>query len=145
MSAPEIREVAFGSPAYDEACSLRDELLRRPLGLTLTAEDREGEERQWHLVAEAGGKVVACLVLQPLSGGELKMRQVAVAAAFQKRGLGRALVERAEALGRERGSVTMVLHARLPVVPFYEMLGYRALGEPFVEVTIPHRRMHKAL
>lgn len=145
MNRAVIREVAYASREYLAACELREELLRCPLGLRLTEQDRAGEESHFHLVAECEGKVVGCLVLEPLTQGELKMRQVAVAPDWQRRGLGSALVSRAELLGRERGARSMVLHARTPIVGFYERLGYAVEGEPFVEVTIMHRRMRKAL
>jgi predicted GNAT family N-acyltransferase len=39
----------------------------------------------------------------------------------------------------------MVLNARDTAIPFYLHLGYELVGEPFVEVGIPHRKMRKAL
>jgi len=39
----------------------------------------------------------------------------------------------------------MLLHARETAVSFYTELGYEVFGEPFVEVTVPHRKMRKTL
>jgi GNAT superfamily N-acetyltransferase len=141
----ELREVAFGSDAYREACELRDLVLRRPLGLSLSAEDVAGEAEQFHLVAFDEAGLAGCLVLVPGENAEIKMRQVAVAERAQRRGVGRALVARAEVLGRERGFRLMTLHARRGAVPFYERAGYVVTGPEFVEVTIPHFKMTKAL
>ena len=46
-----IRQVAFGSPQFDEMLKLRDDLLRRPLGLTFEEEDISEEAKlvQKHL------------------------------------------------------------------------------------------------
>jgi ribosomal protein S18 acetylase RimI-like enzyme len=141
----EIREVAFGSDEYRLACALRDVVLRRPLGLELSAEDVAGEARQLHLLAFDEVGLVGCLLLVPGESSEIKMRQVAIAVRAQRRGVGSALVARAEAVGRERGFGVMVLHARRAAVPFYERLGYRVEGPEFVEVTIPHSKMKKWL
>jgi GNAT superfamily N-acetyltransferase len=141
----QIREVAFGSGAYRQACELRDLVLRRPLGLALSAEDVEGEAQQLHLVAFDEAGLVGCLLLVPAENGEIKMRQVAVAERAQRRGVGGALVARAEVLARERGFRTMTLHARRGAVPFYERAGYSVEGAEFVEVTMPHSKMTKRL
>jgi predicted GNAT family N-acyltransferase len=140
-----VRVVPFGSSEYEATLALRDEVLRRPLGLTLTAEDRAGEEQQWHLVALSEAELLGCLVLVPSSAAEVKMRQVAVALNHRREGVGKALVKFAEQLAQERGFIRMVLHARLEAVLFYERLGYSLEGAEFVEVTIPHRRMTKTL
>lgn len=141
----EIREVAFGSDDYYLACELRDLVLRRPLGLELSAEDVAGEARQYHLLAFDESGLAGCLLLVPGDDGVIKMRQVAIAERAQRRGVGSALVARAEALGRERGFRAMVLHARRAAVSFYERAGYVVEGPEFVEVTIPHSKMRKAL
>jgi predicted GNAT family N-acyltransferase len=39
----------------------------------------------------------------------------------------------------------MTLHARSTAVPFYAKLGYECVGDEFIEVTIPHWEMRKAL
>jgi predicted GNAT family N-acyltransferase len=55
------------------------------------------------------------------------------------------LVDYAERFARARGWRRITMHARESTVPFYERLGYRKLGERFIEVTIPHFIMEKAL
>jgi predicted GNAT family N-acyltransferase len=37
------------------------------------------------------------------------------------------------------------MHARSNAVGFYEKVGYRTIGEQFMEVTIPHFIMEKKL
>ena len=140
-----IREVAFGSPEYEQTLALRDAVLRRPLGLSLTAEDRAGEDKQWHLIAIRKQVLVGCLVLVPLPGAAVQMRQVVVIPECQRSGIGTALVAYAEELARSRKRTSMLLHARLEAVPFYQRLGYAVEGDEFIEVTIPHRVMRKAL
>ena len=44
-----------------------------------------------------------------------------------------------------QGSERVYLGAQVTAVPFYERLGYRVFGEPFVEAGIPHRLMEKTV
>jgi predicted GNAT family N-acyltransferase len=89
--------------------------------------------------------MIGYLNLTPYTDGQVKMRQVAVAATEQGRGVGSAMVAYSEEVAREKGFSTMVLHARRTAVPFYLRLGYTQEGDEFEEVTIPHYRMYKML
>ena len=141
-----FRLVPHGSIAYEETIALRDAILRRPLGLTFDPEQLGAEGADYHLAAyDADEHLVACLVLTPKESGEMKMRQVAVSDALQGKGIGRRLGIESERVARELGYSEMTLNARAQVVPFYEKLDYEVVGEPFEEVTIPHRAMRKRI
>src|SRR5687768_1913114 len=137
--------IAHGSSAYTDTVALRDDILRRPLGLAFDQAQLDEEISDYHLAAYRGGDLVACLVLTPRGDGELKMRQVAVRETMQRSGIGREMVLESERVALELGYTVMVLNARATVVPFYEKLGYEVVGEPFTEVGIPHRAMRKVL
>jgi GNAT superfamily N-acetyltransferase len=141
----EIREVRYGSAAYRDTVALRDAILRKPLGLQISPEDLAGEDKSYHLACYQGTRLLACLVLRPLEGGQIKMRQVAVIADRQGQGIGTALVRYSEAFAEKAGYCRMILHARDTAVAFYEKLGYTRIGDRFAEVTIPHWQMEKSL
>ncbi len=140
-----FREVLPGSPHHLAAVQLREAVLRRPLGLEFTAEELADEPHCFHLVALAGADVIATLLFKPLDARTLKMRQVAVRPDLQRGGIGVRLVRFAEAFARERGCERIVAHARGTAIAFYERLGYAAVGEPFIENTIPHMVVTKTL
>jgi GNAT superfamily N-acetyltransferase len=141
-----ILQIAFGTPAFDEAVQLRYEVLRRPLGLTYTVEQLAAEYDQLHLAAYSDAAVlIGYLNLTPKDAQIVKMRQVAVAPTWQRKGVGNALVKASEELAQQLGFARMVLHARETAVPFYNALGYNSVGAQFEEVGIPHFRMEKAL
>ena len=146
-SEPELalREIAFGTPEYDASVVLRTRVLRAPLRLQPTPEERDEDQKLSHLGAFEGGRLIACLMLQKLGEDAVKMRQVAVDFDRQQHGVGTRLVRYSESFARELGLREMRLHARNAAVAFYERLGYEAYGEPFVEVTVPHRAMKKRL
>jgi predicted GNAT family N-acyltransferase len=143
--ALELREFAWGSPDYDQSVVLRSHVLRQPLGLYPGPEERPAEATLRHLGAFDGDRLVACLMLEDRGDGRAKMRQVAVDFPYQRRGVGGTLVAFSERVARDAGFRTMVLNARETAVPFYERHGYAKQGEQFVEVTVPHFAMSKAL
>jgi predicted GNAT family N-acyltransferase len=140
-----IREIAHGSPEYDEGERLRIRVLREPIGVPREPEERAEERTLRHLAAFEGERMVGYLMLADQGDGAVRMRQVAVDFDRQRHGIGKALVARSEDLARSSGYRTMLLHAREPAVPFYAALGYEVFDEPFIEVTIPHRKMKKSL
>ena len=75
----------------------------------------------------------------------MKMRQVAVDDKHQGIGLGKKLSEAAEQYAIERGFKVMFCHARKTAAPFYQSMGYKIVGNEFVEVNIPHYVMEKEL
>ena len=138
-------EVPFASPAYDETVRLRDDILRKPLGLSFTAEDLALEFDSIHLACyDNHWNLMACLVMV-WKGEDLKMRQVAVGEAFQRRGIGQFLVAESERVALEYGALKLVLNARETAVPFYQKLAYSTDGDRFEEVGIPHFKMYKKL
>lgn len=145
MTQLACQTVSYGSPAYHETIALRDAILRQPLGLRFTPAQLAAENDDIHLTIWADKELVGCLVLTPKDESTLKMRQVAIQPAFQGQGIGQQLVRASEALARERGFAVMMCHARETAVPFYEKLGYTKKGAVFMEVTLPHYYMEKAL
>ena len=140
-----VDEISLGSSLYPAARTLREEVLRAPLGLSLTPGDLRKDAECFHLVAKNGGHVIGVLLLQPLNTGTVQMRQVAVHPSYQAKGVGSQLVSFAEAFAKGKGFEKIIAHARSTAVNFYLHNGYRAEGEEFIETTIPHRLVVKEL
>lgn len=144
--AVRIERIEVGSKEHREALELREQVLRRPLGIPgISREELAAEPKAVHFACFEGERVVGTLLLVDEAEGVLRMRQVAVWPEQQARGIGALLVKTAEEYGRARGAKKLVAHARAVVVPFYTRLGYRVVGEPFVEVTLEHRLVEKLL
>lgn len=142
----EYRLLEFGSPEQIDSVRLREAVLRIPLGMSFTQEELQAESDELHVAAiDEAGKLVGILLLKPVNEETLKMRQVAVRPDLQGKGIGKGLVHFAEELCRSRGIKWITLHAREPVVPFYEALGYMVDSGPFQEVGIPHFAMSRKL
>ena len=126
---------------------LRERVLRQPLGLSLSASDLRDEDQQLHfgLFAEDQHRLLACLVINPLTPSMVKLRQMAVAPDVQGQGLGLMLVTDTEKLLRDRGVQTVELHARTSAAGFYQKLGYEPSGPVFIEVGVEHQKMWRHL
>ena len=140
-----FREIPFGSDQYRRACALRNEILRAPLGLPLSEADLQGEADQLHFGLFDDDELAACVSAIALTADHAKIRQTAVAEAYQRQGLGRRIMTQLEAALAARGFVSLSLHARSTAVGFYQKLGYETVGDAFIEVSIPHRKMAKRL
>ena len=142
----ELRFITALDPLYAEELELRFRVLREPLGHERSDVAFPFERESVHLVAlDDDARVVGCVLFHPEQRTSGRLFQMAVSPALQGRGLGRTMVRALERELAQRGVREVHLHARENVVPFYERLGYAVFGEPFVEVSIPHRHMRRAL
>ncbi len=139
------KTVPFASPEYAQTIQLRDEILRKPLGMQFSISDLAEEFNQIHIGGFIEDELVACLVMQIKNPKVAKMRQVAVRDDMQNMGLGTSLVHFFEEESRRRGIEQIELHAREQASSFYKTLAYQIVGEPFIEINIPHFLMVKQL
>ncbi len=124
---------------------LRNEILRKPLGLVFTEEELEKEKDDILMGAFEDERLLGCCLLSPMDKMTVRLRQMAVPNNMQGKGVGRALMIFAENIARDLGYRKLCMHARTTARGFYEKLGYAVAGDEFMEVTIPHYIMEKAL
>ena len=82
------------------------------------------------LVAEGGGRLVGAVEVR-VEGDAGYFGMLAVDASARRGGIGRALVEAAEAHCREAGCSVMTMSTgenRTELIPYYEKMGYRVTG-----------------
>lgn len=137
--------IAYDSDDYEQALTLRNNILRKPLGLDLMNEDLSCEKDAYHLGLFKGTTLAAVLVLIPLDNNTLKMRQVAVDEALQGKHLGQKLITFAESFAKTQGYQKIILNARKYAEVFYHKQQYQRVSEPFIELGIPHIKMEKRL
>lgn len=137
--------VQHGSREHAQVDDLRERVLRKPLGITLTEADRNIRPEMLIFATFDGGAAVASLMLDPLTAANFKLRQMCVEPSLQKGGLGRALVVYAEDHARHSGFREIEMSARLDAAGFYEKLGYAREGDIFDAFGIQHVKMTKTL
>ncbi|MBD0297721.1 MAG: GNAT family N-acetyltransferase [Flavisolibacter sp.] len=140
-----LKIIDHGSPEYQQMLKLRDEILRKPLGLTFSDEELAREKDNLLIAAYEDDQMIGCCMLVEEDPEAVRLRQMAVLNDLQGKGLGRALMNFAENLARDRGYKKITMHARKNAVGFYEKMGYKRKGGEFEEITIPHYIMEKKL
>jgi GNAT superfamily N-acetyltransferase len=140
-----LKIIDHGTAEYHQMVKLRDDILRKPLGLGFTPEELEEEKENMLIAAFEEERILGCCMLVEEIPGTVRLRQMAVLNDLQGKGIGRALMNFAENIARDRGYKILRMHARVNAVGFYEKVGYKINGDQFVEVTIPHYVMEKIL
>jgi N-acetylglutamate synthase-like GNAT family acetyltransferase len=140
-----LKIIDHDSKEYLQMVKLRLDMLRKPLGLKFDKEELEKEKEDVLMGAFEDDRILGCCLLTRIDDNAVRLRQMAVPNSLQGRGIGRALMVFAENIARDMGYKTLIMHARKTAIGFYEKLGYSTIGKEFVEVTIPHFVMEKAL
>lgn len=139
-----VSRIDINDAKYPQVYNLREEILRKPIGLSLKDEDLSADAQNAIFIAEHEGNVIGCVMLYPIADEEkIKLRQMAVYDEWQGKGVGKLLVDAAEAYAKEKGYLSIILHARKIAEGFYKRLGYYTTSSEFTEVGIPHVVMEK--
>lgn len=140
-----IKTILYNSAAHKQMIELRNDILRKPLGLSFTPADFQKEQQNILIGAFEVNKIVGCCVLTKVNEQTIQLRQMAVNNEFQGKGVGKQIVQYAEKIAQEEKYETIMMHARSVAVSFYKKLGYAIEGNEFMEVSIPHFMMKKNL
>ncbi|MEP6674716.1 MAG: GNAT family N-acetyltransferase [Ferruginibacter sp.] len=138
-----LKQIDHGSPDYASMVKLRDDVLRKPLGLSFTADELAREKEDILIGAFDEDEILACCLLTKVDAYTLKLRQMAVQNNMQGKGIGATMMNFAETLARDKGFRCLTMHARNTAIGFYEKFGYKKKGEEFIEVNVPHHVMEK--
>ncbi|MBL0319462.1 MAG: GNAT family N-acetyltransferase [Alphaproteobacteria bacterium] len=137
--------IKYNTPEYAEAVELREEILRKPLGIGFSDEEIAAEKDWVHIAAYQDGKLCATAALFPESSRLAKICRVAVLAKLQGQGVGTEIMRYAESYAAKQGFKEIYLHARDTSMPFYLKNQYLDEGDWFDEDTVPHKKLRKIL
>ena len=140
-----LKIIEHGTPEYQKMVKLREDILRKPLGLGFTTNELEQEKSNILIGAFEDEDILGCCMLVEENPEIVRLRQMAVLNDLQGKGIGRAIMHFAENIARDRGYRILSMHARKNAIGFYEKMGYKVTGDEVTEVTIPHYVMEKKL
>src|SRR3954469_5791869 len=141
----QIRLIAYGSVDYDKMIRLRIRALLEPIGVPSSYIIPEKEMNDIFIGAFNEDCIIGCCVLTRNNEQVLQLRQMAVLLDFQGKNIGADIIRFAEATAVNNGYKILMMHARDPVIGFYEKCGYKIVGDQFFEVGIGHHKMQKDL
>lgn len=126
IKSPETRE------EFKEYYALRFEILRKPWGQPKGTEKDDYEPISQHFMAvdEQTRKIVGVVKLFEKEPGVGWFSHLGVASEFQKKGVGKLLMERVESTARSKGYKTLGCMSRLNTTAYFEKMGYTIAGLP---------------
>jgi len=134
-----IREVET-SEEMEAAQAIRFEVFVKEQNVPPLLEKDPDDEKAMHVIALKEGLIIGTGRLLIL-GNIAKIGRIAVIHSERHRGVGTAIVKKLIEIAVQRGIREIFLHAQIPIVPFYALLGFVPQGPVFQEAGIPHRRM----
>ncbi len=140
-----LKLIDHRSKEYEQMVDLRRAILRKPLGIDFEPGELEREHEDILIGCFEDDKMEGCCLLTKVDDKTVRLRQMAVLSGLQGKGFGKALMQFAENLARDRGYKIMTMHARKTALGFYEKAGYKVIGDEFQELNIPHYIMEKEL
>src|SRR4051812_2006445 len=109
-------------------------------------QDADGVDKScYHLTGYDGNTLVAYtrLIAPGITFAEASIGRVANARAYRGLGIGKELMQRSmKHCIQLFGAIPIMIAAQLYLKKFYEMLGFNAVGEVYLEDNIPHIHMN---
>lgn len=134
-------QIDFASPAFDEYAKMRYEELLEPLGLDWDENDILTEQELLHYgLYDADFQLLGGAQLDTKNGS---LKQIVIEKAQQQKGLGRFLLQKMEEIAAAKEIMEISLLAHEAVIPFYEKVGYKKIGEMTPIEGIAHQLMRK--
>ncbi|MDQ3846035.1 MAG: GNAT family N-acetyltransferase [Bacteroidota bacterium] len=118
----DVRIIRHDSVDYKKMIALRLQVLLQPIGVPASYINQEKEKQDILIGAFEDDTIVGCCILTPISKSVIQLRQMAVHAELQNKGIGRKIIAFAENTSRETGFDILIMHARNPVIEFYKKL-----------------------
>jgi N-acetylglutamate synthase-like GNAT family acetyltransferase len=140
-----LKQIDHGTSDYQRMVHLRNEILRKPLGMVLTEQELDKEKDDILIAAYDDDEMLGCCILSPVDNSTVRLRQMAVYGNLQGKGIGASIMSFVENLARDKGYKKLYMHARNTAIGFYEKFGYKINGKEFEEINIPHHIMEKKI
>jgi predicted GNAT family N-acyltransferase len=98
-----------------------------------------------HVLAYSDKTCIGTARLHINDDGSGQIGRMAVLSPFRDKGLGRQIMKVLIETAKSKGVLSLILHAQVSAIPFYEKLGFMANGPLYDEAGIPHRNMMMVL
>lgn len=148
-------DIRIKQPETDEEFKdyyhLRWKLLRAPWNQPQGSETDDIEDQCFHIMAltmneDEKDKVIGVARLQYNSETEAQIRYMAIAREYERKGIGRKIMNTMEEHAGSSMCKNIVLDARQPAVDFYKKLGFKVVKKSYLLFgEIQHFRMKKEL
>lgn len=129
----------------DDALEIRKEVFVKEQGVPLENEIDQFEDVATHVIGYDSNYIpFATGRFRPVNDS-VKIERVAVRATHRKSGYGQLLMQFLETSVKQQGYSKLALNAQYHAKSFYEALGYKSIGDIFMEENIEHIAMTKII
>jgi predicted GNAT family N-acyltransferase len=127
----------FGTDDLDDVYKIRREVFHIEQGIDLVFEFDDLDQEAVHVLIKEDNENVATGRLV-YDGHKYKIGRIAVLKDYRGKGYGGFVVRMLLDKAFEMGAYKVLVHSQEQVVPFYEGLGFRSVGDTFIEANISH-------
>ncbi|QWD61393.1 GNAT family N-acetyltransferase [Polynucleobacter sp. MWH-UH25E] len=131
--------------AQKDAFKIRREVFILEQGVPADLEIDEFDPAAFHALAYSESAYIGTARLHINGDRSGQIGRMAVLSPFRNKGLGRQIMKALIELAKSNGISSLILHAQVSAIPFYEKLGFVANGPIYDEAGIPHRTMMMVL
>ena len=124
---------------------LRWEILRKPLGFEEGSEKDDLEDISVHRAIKKDNKLIAVGRLHFIDDKTSQIRYMGVEEGFQKKGLGKLMVDEFEKVSIQRNILKIILYSRESAVKFYEKSGFTTIEKAHRLKGVQHFLMEKKI
>lgn len=135
--------IQYALPEYKETLQLREDVMRKPLGLLLSAEDIKDDNMRTHIGGYYNGKLVCTCSFKIIHGKIAHIYSVCVKQEFQNRGVGQQLMNFTEKYVKLHGAARLYVEGRKSAKKFYQKCGFSPCGSEYIDMNIQHQDMRK--
>lgn len=126
---PEIEILRYNTFVVEEGLPYNDEF--------------EGDEDKFIHCCLYRGKELIATARIGVEGEYARISRIAVKNGYRNQGKGTAIVKYAEEMAKQFNKQSFLVIAQLHAKLFYEKMGYKAVGETFIDAGLPHIKMIK--
>ncbi len=140
----EIKEFKIDSDDYRKSLEIRDEVFRKPQGLSIYDDDLSDDKISKMYAGFIDNEMVAMAFLKPVEN-EGVVRAVIVLEKYRGQGFGVDMMNHIHKLASDMKLDKLTLKGRTSAEGFYKSLGYTTTSEVFDHKGVPHVMMEMKL
>lgn len=137
----QVIQCTVGDEDYQTCLEIRRQVFIEEQGVDESIEIDEHEKEATYFLVKVDGLPVATGRFRQ-KGSSVKFERVATLPSYRGQGIATQLMaEMQKVAAKKYPELTLLMHSQKEVIPFYEKLGWKVAGEPFVEAGIEHQMM----
>lgn len=140
---PEFLMIEYATEEYKKSLLLKEEVMRKPLGLRLSEEDTKYDNKRTHIGGHIRNELICGCSLKIFHRKIAHIYSVFVKQELQNQGIGQQLMTFAENYTKSNGVTRLYVEGRKAAKSFYLKCGFSPCGSEYIDMNILHQDMRK--